>query len=334
MNSLARDGNDSGGRLALALLLALGLHTALLWFIPADWRSFQFPAPHRFEVRLLPPRIPEPDIAPLSERESALLPLQQALLTPLEAATELKPVLPMTPPEPVVAIQPTSKPVAPARPPVMAKPVPTPRVATRPTAPPKPAQPAKRTEPTVPPPVKPRPVQSPPPKPATPTVAAPSNRIPQRPERTSGGKTTPGLDRAALLGQVASLEAESQRQTSSGVRSKRVNPSDTQSPEGFYIAAWIRKVERIGEMNFPNIARTLNLTTGPVLDVTLRADGSLQEVRVVRSSGQAELDRAAQQIVRMGAPYAEFPPALRQRYDLLQISRPWRFDPGGRVQAR
>jgi protein TonB len=326
MKLIVCNANGGGCRLALALLLALGLHSALL-FIPADWRSFQFPTPHRFEVQLLPPT------APPSELKSTLLPLQPALLTPLEAATELKPVLPVVLPEPVIAIKPASKPLAPARLPVIAKPAPAPRI----VAPPKPAKPAKRAELTVKPPlVKPRVVQSPAPKPATPAVATASNsnRIPQRPERPSSSGATPRLDSAALLGQVASLETQTQRQASAGVRSKRVNPSDTQSPEGFYIAAWVRKVEQIGEMNFPSVARTLNLTTGPVLDVTLRADGSLQEVRVIRSSGHPELDQAAQQIVRLGAPYAQFPPALRQRYDLLQISRPWRFDPGGRVQAR
>jgi protein TonB len=130
------------------------------------------------------------------------------------------------------------------------------------------------------------------------------------------------------------LETETHRRANAKVRGKRVDPNDTRSPEGFYIAAWARKVERIGTMNFPEIARRLNLNTGPVLDVSIRADGSLKEVRIVRSSGHAELDQAAQRIVKLGAPYAPFPPALRQKYDVLQIARPWRFDPGGRVRAR
>jgi TonB family protein len=58
-----------------------------------------------------------------------------------------------------------------------------------------------------------------------------------------------------------------------------------------------------------------------VLDVAIRADGSLQEVRVVRSSGYPELDQAAQRIVRLGAPYAPFPSSLRRKYGVLQIAR-------------
>ena len=87
-------------------------------------------------------------------------------------------------------------------------------------------------------------------------------------------------------------------------------------------------------MNFPDIARQLDLSAGPTLEVAIRADGSLQDVRVVRSSGNSELDRAAQRIVRLGAPYATFPPQLRQQYDVLYISRPWRFESSGRLRMR
>jgi protein TonB len=57
-------------------------------------------------------------------------------------------------------------------------------------------------------------------------------------------------------------------------------------------------------------------------------------VRVIRSSGNTELDRAARRIVELAAPYPPFPPELRQDVDLLRIEAPWRFDPGGRIQAR
>lgn len=137
-----------------------------------------------------------------------------------------------------------------------------------------------------------------------------------------------------MLGQVAGLEADAERKTSAGVRSKWVSLVDTRSPAGFYAADWARKVTRIGEMNFPDAARRLNSSAGPLLEVAIRADGSLREVRVARSSGNAELDRAARRIVELAAPYPPFPAELRQQVDLLKIESPWRFDPGGRIQAR
>ena len=142
------------------------------------------------------------------------------------------------------------------------------------------------------------------------------------------------LNSTALLSQVARLETEKQRQQLAGVRTKRVTLADTRSVAGFYAADWARKVTRVGEMNFPDVARRLSLSTGPLLEVAIRSDGSLRDVRILRSSGNAELDRAAQRIVKLAAPYPPFPDNLRQQADLLRIESPWRFDPVGRVRAR
>ena len=331
MRGFADGAEPAANRLGLALLLAMGLHLALL-VVPLDWRILPFPAPRRFEVALLPP-VARPVVQePVAAAEIIALP------EPEPSQLETAPPVPPAAPLPIVEAPPhlpaPAPPVPPARPAIQsAKP-------PKPVKPPKPIQPPVKpvvqqsVKPVAQPRIKPHPTSSPLLKPA---VSAPSPPV-QPP--VSSGRTRPAanppdrLDSAALLGQVVGIEAENQRRETAGIRSKRVSPTDTQSLEGFYIAAWVRKVEQIGEMNFPVIARKLNLNTGPVLDVAIRADGSLQEVRVTRSSGNAELDQAAQQIVRLGAPYAPFPPQLRQRYDVLHIARPWSFDPDGRVQAR
>lgn len=142
------------------------------------------------------------------------------------------------------------------------------------------------------------------------------------------------LDSAALLGQVASIEAETARRENTGIRSKSVSLTDTRSLAGFYVADWARKVTRVGEMNFPDVARRLPSSSGPVLEVVIRADGSLQKVAIRRSSGNAELDQAAKRIVELAAPYPAFSAELQQQYDLLRIESPWRFEPSGRIKAR
>ena len=365
MSAIAHDPDSAAGRLTLALLLALGLHAALLFGVPAEGWSIGYPKPLRFDVTLLPPaarpNLPEPPAAAPAEPEakpgvSAVVVEPEPVVSSPEPMVErVPPPTPIPPSEPVTATKPTPqpsvpvaapvKPPAPAKPPVAAKTTPAPQAAVKPATPPKPAKPpAPPAKPAHQPPTAAEPFVKPPAvKPPTAPLPAAANRQPtvkppaSRSERPGSGGGTGArgrLDSSALLGQIAGLEAETGRKAAAGIRAKRISPSDTQSPEGFYIAAWTRKVEQIGEMNFPEVARKLNLNTGPVLDVAIRADGSLQDVRVVRSSGHAELDQAAQRIVRLGAPYAPFPPQLRQRYDVLQISRPWRFDPGGRVRAR
>jgi protein TonB len=65
-----------------------------------------------------------------------------------------------------------------------------------------------------------------------------------------------------------------------------------------------------------------------VLEVAIRADGSLQQVTVRRSSGQRELDNAAIRSVRLAAPFDPFPPGMRERYPVLRFAYEWQFMTG------
>lgn len=142
------------------------------------------------------------------------------------------------------------------------------------------------------------------------------------------------LDSAALLAQVGGLDTATQHQTSRAAGELRVTLADSSSLAGFYAADWARKVARTGENNFPPAARRLDASAGPVLEAAIRANGSLRDVRIMRSSGNAELDQAARRIVQLAAPYPPFPPELRRQAAVLRITAPWRFDPSGSVRVR
>jgi protein TonB len=45
------------------------------------------------------------------------------------------------------------------------------------------------------------------------------------------------------------------------------------------------------------------------------------------------LDEAARRIVRMAAPYAAFPEAIRRDTDILEITRTWTFTNADRLRA-
>jgi protein TonB len=92
-----------------------------------------------------------------------------------------------------------------------------------------------------------------------------------------------------------------------------------------YLDGWKRRIERVGTLNFPNEARRRHLSGNPVLEVAVRADGSLASVVVRRSSGHRELDVAAIDIVRLAAPFDPFPTALRERYPVLRFAYEWQF---------
>ncbi len=92
-----------------------------------------------------------------------------------------------------------------------------------------------------------------------------------------------------------------------------------------YIEDWRLKVERIGELNYPQAAREQKIYGSLVATVSIRADGSLERVDINRSSGQKVLDRAAIRIVHLAAPYAPFPPDIAKDTDILSITRTWLF---------
>ncbi|VAW97311.1 Ferric siderophore transport system, periplasmic binding protein TonB [hydrothermal vent metagenome] len=101
-----------------------------------------------------------------------------------------------------------------------------------------------------------------------------------------------------------------------------------------YEEAWRAKVERIGNLNFPDEAKRAKLSGNLRLAVTINADGSVQDIQIRKPSGHKVLDDAAVRIVRLAAPYARFPEDIRKDYDQLVITRTWQFDAGNYLSTR
>src|SRR5699024_465273 len=116
-------------------------------------------------------------------------------------------------------------------------------------------------------------------------------------------------------------------------RKRYIDSSTTKYAATAYLDAWRKKIERIGKMSYPEKAKRQGLSGSLVLAVDLNADGTVAEVIVRRSSGYKILDRAAIQIVRLAAPFAEVPETLLQGYDMLSIIRTWQFHSGTNFSA-
>ncbi len=98
-----------------------------------------------------------------------------------------------------------------------------------------------------------------------------------------------------------------------------------------YVRDWERKVERIGNLNYPAAARKENLSGTLSLDVGIKSNGSIYNIRVARSSGSKVLDNAAKRIVRMSAPFAPLPKQILNQLDVLVIRRVWSFTDESRL---
>jgi len=101
-----------------------------------------------------------------------------------------------------------------------------------------------------------------------------------------------------------------------------------------YMSAWVSKVERVGNLNYPTELRAQKLHGDLVLTVGIRRNGTVESIDVRRSSGIPEIDRAAVRIVRLAAPYSPLPDNIADRVDILHITRTWRFESAFAVSQR
>lgn len=137
--------------------------------------------------------------------------------------------------------------------------------------------------------------------------------------------------------EYAQLAAQLSEQTQRYARRPRktyVTAATKEYRYAAYMEAWRAKVERVGNLNYPEAARRAGVTGSLRLVVELDPDGGVRDVRVRRSSGQPVLDEAARRIVRLAEPYAPFPEDIRRDTDLLVIARTWVFEEGNRLSSR
>lgn len=132
--------------------------------------------------------------------------------------------------------------------------------------------------------------------------------------------------------ELARLEAEIGQEIQAYAKRPRkafVSANTREYEFASYMQAWVAKVERVGNLNYPDEARRQRIDGSLVLAVSINADGNVVEIDIVRPSGYRVLDEAANRIVELAAPYAPFPPSLRERIDIIHITRTWRFSRGG-----
>lgn len=101
-----------------------------------------------------------------------------------------------------------------------------------------------------------------------------------------------------------------------------------------YEAAWQRKIERVGNLNYPGEVRRKSLSGTLVMSVELYADGNLKKIIINRRSGHKIIDDAAINIVKLSAPFAPLPIDLQKDIDILVITRTWQFLNEGSLRTR
>ena len=119
-------------------------------------------------------------------------------------------------------------------------------------------------------------------------------------------------------------------------KKRRLSSRTKEFAAAAYHEAWRKKVERIGNFNYPQEAKRQRINGSLMLSVDINPDGSVPPDGIVisRSSGHKVLDDAAIRIVRLAAPYAAIPDNVLKDHDMITIIRTWKFETDRGLQAR
>lgn len=160
------------------------------------------------------------------------------------------------------------------------------------------------------------------------TATAPSTRIlyfaaPETPQDSAEQPLL--LEKRPNLGMNPNDDGISLRLRGEAKNQLWVAADTRESDVAVYLDSWRRKVERVGTLNFPSVARRQKLSGTPVVEVTINADGRLEKAVIRRSSGHPEIDDAAIRILTLAAPFDPFPRALSAKHDQIRIAYEWQF---------
>jgi len=139
--------------------------------------------------------------------------------------------------------------------------------------------------------------------------------------------------------EIQRLEQKLDRSTQALSKRPRKRPLSSRTKQyaaAAYHESWRKKVERIGNLNYPQEAKRQRINGNLMLSVDINPDGSVpvNGIVVSRSSGHKILDDAAIKIVRLAAPYAPIPDDVLQDYDVITIIRTWNFETDYGLRAR
>lgn len=111
---------------------------------------------------------------------------------------------------------------------------------------------------------------------------------------------------------------------------KFVSASTTEYAWATYLSEWVKRVERVGNLNYPDEARRRRLAGAVVITIAVRRDGTVENAQIVQSSGIPLLDASALRIAKLAEPYAPLP-KTEDNPDILHVTRTWQFLPGGEM---
>ncbi len=145
-------------------------------------------------------------------------------------------------------------------------------------------------------------------------------------QRTSQNRSTDNIQQQQKT--IASLQAEIRKLSNAYAKRPReivLTATTREAVEAGYLAQWVKKIEHIGNLNYPPEAELNKITGSLRLNVRINASGHVIDVQISQPSGYTILDQAAKRIVQLAQPFSSFSPKLLEKADQIVIVRTWEF---------
>jgi protein TonB len=136
---------------------------------------------------------------------------------------------------------------------------------------------------------------------------------------------------APLMREIAALDKNIEDYNKRPKR-KFISPATREAAFATYFALWSDRTERLGTEFYPEAAR--GKFAEVTVTVSVRKDGSIEDLILEKSSGDKAIDRGALRLLKRLAPYPAFKGALRQSVDVLDITTKLIFTPAGEFTAQ
>ena len=174
------------------------------------------------------------------------------------------------------------------------------------------------------------------------TNAKAPRQVARTPERREQTQTAPResatpIDRQLEMARLAQEVRNEEEAYAKRPRKKFISANTREYAYAAYMKAWVNRIERVGNLNYPDEARRRRLHGQLVLTVGLARDGRVKSVDIIQSSGHKVLDDAAIRIVHLAAPFPAIPHGRdtgSDKIDELYITRTWQFMRGDELQTR
>jgi len=141
------------------------------------------------------------------------------------------------------------------------------------------------------------------------------------------------IERSLEMARLAASVEQRENRYAKRPKRKFVSANTREYEYAAYLRAWQARVERIGNLNYPDEARRRSLLGQLVLTVAVRRDGSVEDITIVQPSGVPVLDEAAIRTVRLAEPFGPLPDT-GDGTDILHITRTWHYLPGNVMESR